>query len=629
MAMGKVWNLHKVYLSQSPYFYSMFNGSWKESCQDFVHIKILDERITLEALDAVFGSMYSDEIEIDPKGVISVLATATLFHLDGIIDKCAEVMIETINAETAINYYEAACQYGCQNVKKSTFAWLETNLLCIYTKYPNLLRQISIELMTALITSPDLYVMQTEFSLYTLLRTWIYLRLNPNYDPENPQHQQELQLQYQQQQQQIEANNANANSASSSSAASSSSSSTNSNTPADSNTPSTSTDIIQQYFTNRREKRSFLSTPEGQQYLKPFLALRTQYLTNHHMDLKIVLNDNIIPKEWLHHHVLSHWNSILKVDHLPEEGQALVTCRFDGQATGLKLHTAGIWKPNRHGQDSILGNTACIPDNIDNDSYTDGSKPLTGVGGVGVPLSCCKAFIQHELNIKTDLAPLRLAKDPLQGIITGTLGPKPQNLEADVFYENCMRCGRILLEPGYQKWRWTGFNFGLDLILIADSRVLSIRRHHRNEHERLASVTSINSQRQPTFTQKSDIISLCLEKNEEVTLMVMDAKLVHPLLISVNILVVPPTPQTFKQNLICDEFANASVPISEIGANCERTTTPTNGNDESAVCVVPPSPPNALLMPPQATHRSSSTTSTVSSTSSTASFSSSSSADFL
>lgn len=269
----------------------------------------------LPALDAVFGSMYSDEIEIDPNGVISVLATATLFHLDGIIDKCAEVMIETINAETAINYYEAACQYGCQNVKKSTFVWLETNLLCIYTKYPNLLRQISIELMTALISSPDLYVMQTEFSLYTLLRTWIYLRLNPNYDPENPQHQQELQLQFQQQQQQMEGNNVN-----STLSLSSSSSSDSSNTQSESNTPSTNGDVIQQYFSSRREKRSFLSTPDGQQYLKPFLALRTQYLTNHHMDLKIVLNDNIIPKEWLHHHVLNHWNSILKVDHLPEEG---------------------------------------------------------------------------------------------------------------------------------------------------------------------------------------------------------------------------------------------------------------------------------------------------------------------
>lgn len=249
--------------------------------------------------------MYSDEIEIDAKGVISVLATATLFHLDGIIDKCAEVMIESINADTAINYYEAACQYGCQNVKKSAFAWLETNLLCIYTKYPNLLRQISIELMTALVSSPDLYVMQTEFSLYTLLRSWIYLRLHPNYDPENPQHQVQQQQELQQQQTDENSNSSTAVCLS---------------TSASDRSPITPSDIVQTYFTSRREKRSFLSTPDGQQFLRPFLVLRTQYLTNHHMDLKIVLNDNIIPKEWLHQHVLSNWNSILKVDHLPEEG---------------------------------------------------------------------------------------------------------------------------------------------------------------------------------------------------------------------------------------------------------------------------------------------------------------------
>ncbi|XP_067628747.1 protein germ cell-less [Eurosta solidaginis] len=547
MALGKVWNLHKVYLCQSPYFYSMFNGSWKESCQDFVHIKILDERITLEALDAVFGSMYSDEIEIDPKAVISVLATATLFHLEGIIDKCAEVMIETINGETAISYYEAACQYGSVNVKKAAMVWLETNLLCIYPKDENLLRQISIELMTKLISSPDLYVMQTEFSLYTLLRTWMYLRLHPQYDPENSC---DITL--------PSTENKRGRSGSSSSS--------------NCSEAQTLADLIQAYFGNRSEKRPFLATPDGQQFVPPFQALRTQYLTNHHTDIKIVLNDNIIPKDWLHSHVLSHWHSILKVDHLPEEG--------------------------------------------------------------------------------------------------------PQNLDPDVFYKNCMRCGRILLEPGYQKWRWTGFNFGLDLVLVADSRLLSIRRHHRNEHERLlslqskrqfmirTSVTSINSQRQPTFTQKTEISSLSLEKNQEVTIMLMDTKLVHPLLISVNLLVVPPTSQQFKQHVLSnEEIANAAVPISEIGANCnpaggdaasstslqqQRPITPTNAStsaermlmagEDSAVCVVPHSPPNAaaalLILPP--THRAASTTSTVSTTSSVASAisvasaaSSSSASDFV
>ncbi|XP_049308469.1 protein germ cell-less [Bactrocera dorsalis] len=520
MALGKVWNLHKVYLCQSPYFYSMFNGSWKESCQDFVHIKILDERITLEALDAVFGSMYSDEIEIDPKAVISVLATATLFHLEGIIDKCAEVMIETINAETAISYYEAACLYGSVNVKKAAMVFLETNLLCIYHKDEQLLRQISVELMTKLVASPDLYVMQTEFSLYTLLRTWMYLRLHPLYDAENT-----------------------ADIAPAAGAGDGSRSAVGSNNNNGNNESQCLSDLVKDYFAHRSERRSFLATPEGQQFVPPFQALRTQYLTNHHTDLKIVLNDNIIPKDWLHSHVLSHWHSILKVDHLPEEG--------------------------------------------------------------------------------------------------------PQNLDADVFYKNCMRCGRILLEPGYQKWRWTGFNFGLDLVLVADSRLLSIRRHHRNEHERLlslqtkrqfmirTSVTSINSQRQPTFTQKTEISSLSLEKNQEVTIMLMDTLLVHPLLISVNLLVVPPASQHFKQHVYGNEdtITAATVPISEIGANCnsaddaQRSGTPTNSNvtgerlllaaDDTAVCVVPPSPPNVpsiLLTPP--THRAASTTSTVSTASS-------------
>ncbi|XP_017494673.1 PREDICTED: protein germ cell-less-like [Rhagoletis zephyria] len=307
MALGKVWNLHKVYLCQSPYFYSMFNGSWKESCQDFVHIKILDDRITLEALDAVFGSMYSDEIEIDPKAVISVLATATLFHLDGIIDKCAEVMIESINADTAICYYEAACQYGSVNVKKAAMVWLETNLLCIYPKDDLLLRQISIELMTKLIASPELYVMQTEFSLYTLLRTWMYLRLNPQYDSDN---------------------NSDAFLAATGGrdrGRSCSSGSTNSS-KSGGDSPSLA-DLIQAFFGNRSERRPFLATPEGQQFVPPFQALRTQYLTNHHTDLKIVLNDNIIPKDWLHSHVLSHWHSILKVDHLPEEGITVFIAR--------------------------------------------------------------------------------------------------------------------------------------------------------------------------------------------------------------------------------------------------------------------------------------------------------------
>lgn len=291
MALDKVWHLHKVYLSQSPYFYSMFNGSWKEAQQNFVHIKILDDRINADSLDAVFGSMYSDEIEIEVKDVIPVLATATLFHLDGIIDKCAEVMVDSINAETAIQYYEAACQYGVLSVKKSTFQWFQINLLSIYNKNPNLLRHISIDLMTLLTASHDLYVMQTEFSLYTLLRTWMFLQLHPQYDPEDPVQRAEAQKT----QERLV------------------------NAGVETHTPSV--DVVQwTYFASRMEERSFLATPEGQAYVPVFQKLRTQYLTNHYMDLKIIFNDNIIPKEWLYRHIHSHWDALLRIDHGQEDG---------------------------------------------------------------------------------------------------------------------------------------------------------------------------------------------------------------------------------------------------------------------------------------------------------------------
>jgi len=54
------------------------------------------------ALYTVLGSLYLDEITLEPIEVVPTLATATLFQLEGIIDQCAEIMIETVNAEVCI-----------------------------------------------------------------------------------------------------------------------------------------------------------------------------------------------------------------------------------------------------------------------------------------------------------------------------------------------------------------------------------------------------------------------------------------------------------------------------------------------------------------------------------------------
>lgn len=131
-------------------------------------------------------------------------------------------------------------------------------------------------------------------------------------------------------------------------------------------------------------------------------------------------------------------------------------------------------------------------------------------------------------------------------------GPS-EDCDESAFYAGCLRCGRTLQEEGFQKWRWTGFNFGLDLVLITDSRILSIKRHHRTEHEKLLSmqvkrnflirvtVASLNELRQVKHKQCTGIRPLSLEKNQEVQLMTMDQDLEYPLLISVNLLICSPT----------------------------------------------------------------------------------------
>lgn len=429
VALDKVWHLHKVYLSQSPYFDAMFSGAWKEAHENVIHIEILDERITVQTLDAVYGSMYSDEIELDASNVLAVLAAATLFHLEGIIARCAEAMLDNLSVETAFEYYEAAGQYAVLDVKQSVFEWFELNLLCAFRKHAHLLGQISMELITALTASPNLCVVQSEYTLYTLLRTWLFLQLHPSFDTEDLGPYAVLRAQR----------------------------------PFELAPMLTARgDVIDlTYFTNRQDECSFLTTPEGIPYVDLFQQLRAQYLTNDYMDLKGIFNDKIIPREWLYKHMNSHWDALLHIDRCSQ----LVAERARGQA---------------------------------------------------------EEFNDHE------------------------------------FLDKCMRFGRLLLNRGNHTWRWTGFNYGMDLILVINSHELYIRRHHWFELERVlgehskrtflirATVTSIDAAHRPIFTQCTEIMTLSLEKNEEALLLKLDPRLVYPLLISINMIIDMPFNHNFK-----------------------------------------------------------------------------------
>lgn len=71
------------------------------------------------------------------------------------------------------------------SVKNSSFNWLLVNLLSFYAKHSKWLRQISVDLMERLVSSADLFVVQTEFSLYLLLRQWVFVKLHPHHNESN------------------------------------------------------------------------------------------------------------------------------------------------------------------------------------------------------------------------------------------------------------------------------------------------------------------------------------------------------------------------------------------------------------------------------------------------------------
>lgn len=100
-------------------------------------------------------------------------------------------------------------------------------------------------------------------------------------------------------------------------------------------------------------------------------------------------------------------------------------------------------------------------------------------------------------------------------------------------------------------------------------------------------IASLNDLRQIKHSQTTGIKSITLDKNEEQQLMVMDKELVHPLLISVNLLVVTPNKEI--ETIESDQLeglphtttSNISNSANDSSSNNCSTSSTTNNNDIS------------------------------------------------
>ncbi|XP_033926368.1 germ cell-less protein-like 1 [Melopsittacus undulatus] len=263
-ALGEEWSLHKIYLCQSGYFSSMFSGSWKESSMNTIELEIPDQNIDVEALQVAFGSLYRDEVLIKPSQVVAVSAAACMLQLDGLIQQCGETMKETINANTVCGYYKAAEMYGLDYVKKKCLEWLLNNMMIHQSV--ELFKGISINLMKQLISSSNLFVMQVEMDVYTMLKKWMFLQLVPSWNGSLKHLLGEADA----------------------------------------------------WFAERRKDFdsdiAFLESEEGNQFLPVFTHLRLQHIISDLASARILERDSLIPSEWLSPVYKQLWFAMLRVE---------------------------------------------------------------------------------------------------------------------------------------------------------------------------------------------------------------------------------------------------------------------------------------------------------------------------
>lgn len=155
------------------------------------------------------------------------------------------------------------------------------NLLSFYSKHAKWLRQIDVDLMEKLVSHPDLFVIQTEFSLYMMLRHWLFLHLHPIASSHK--------------------DDAEGDAISS-------------------NSESTLPAYRPRYFSKLKDKTPFLQKREGRKFERVFRQLRLNNLLQHPIDLKAITDDNILPREWFNGPVMEQWTSMLNIDQNLEMG---------------------------------------------------------------------------------------------------------------------------------------------------------------------------------------------------------------------------------------------------------------------------------------------------------------------
>ncbi|KAM3726595.1 Germ cell-less protein-like [Dirofilaria immitis] len=193
-ALGRTWNLHRLYLEQCKFFDSLFRGHWKDSNNAVIQIDIVDPNVTVEGFNMVLESLYHNEIELDLENVSSLIASASMLSLDSVMERCAELCAESFTDERVLEFYMLAEQYGLPDLSEKCFKYLKYNFWRLSNK-PAILYTINHETMAKLMAASDLLVIEGELDLYETIKKWIFLQTVP-YVVENKEIRNEMEKYY-------------------------------------------------------------------------------------------------------------------------------------------------------------------------------------------------------------------------------------------------------------------------------------------------------------------------------------------------------------------------------------------------------------------------------------------------
>lgn len=261
--LDKDWQLHRIVLCQSKYFECLLNGSWIESNDKIINIDIPDTAITESGLRIAFGSLYCGEVDIPPSEVLSVLAAATLFQLDGLLSLCFGVMRNNLSETTFTQYYNAATLYVHAGLAEQCVKWLQRSLML--TTNISILKSVTSDLMVQVISDGNFFVRDHEIEVYFHLKKWMFLRSNPEWDGQ-------------------------------------------------------ADDLLKaadDYLERHTQKCPFLETDAGQKFIPAFKCLRLQSIVGARDSWLKVEHDNVIPKQWLNDVCLSQYRSIIEIEQNP------------------------------------------------------------------------------------------------------------------------------------------------------------------------------------------------------------------------------------------------------------------------------------------------------------------------